>query len=483
MARAATWVGAGHVFSLIARYGSLIFLAALLPPKAFGTLATGLAVIYVANLLVAPGIHASLVATRELTTDQLQAALVGTLVRGAALAAGMALLARLIVEAFASGGDAGALQALSLSIFFTAAAVVPLGLLQRRMDFYRRSAIMTAAAVAAAVVSVCAGIFGAGVWALVVRQALADLLVACFAWYAVRNVLPSWRPRRSIRRLLAHRSPAATTFFLFTLAQFVGLSVDKLIVGNLTDAGRLGLYSLAYTLGFVPLTQFTWQLGQVLFAATAATPDVATIGSRTVKAVRLAALGLLPLVPPALALAPVLIPAVLGEEWREMVVPFQILLLAGVIHALVGVLGESLSGSGNIGFRARVDGLWAVSTATAVFVLVHFDGIRGAAIAHVALAILLAAAYVVFGARRVAVEPARLWVALRPIAVTVVSQALATVALAALLERAGVGGDVAAAAAAFAGLLLVLIVLARLEPSPLRDGKAVVAAALARGTA
>ncbi len=67
-------------------------------------------------------------------------------------------------------------------------------------------------------------------------------------------------------------------FFMLAFTDFVALNSDFLVVGHL-DGGRpsLGLYSLAFTLAFAPVTQVSWQVGRVLFPAAAATVDLATV--------------------------------------------------------------------------------------------------------------------------------------------------------------------------------------------------------------
>ena len=195
------------------------------------------------------------------------------------------------------------------------------------------------------------------------------------------------------RRRVSLRQAGWVGFFMLALTDFVALNSDFLVVGHIDEAESLGLYSLAFTLAFAPLTQVSWQVGRVLFPAAAATVDLATVARRTLVSVRMMGLILLPFVPPAIVLAPVVLPGLLGDEWKAMVAPFQILLVVGVGQAMVGMIGESLSGTGNIGWRARVNAVWAAGMVGALILLVSEDGIRGAAWAHAALFVPLALAY------------------------------------------------------------------------------------------
>jgi O-antigen/teichoic acid export membrane protein len=268
---------------------------------------------------------------------------------------------------------------------------------------------------------------------------------------------------------------------MLALTDFVALNADFLVVGGLRHATSLGLYSLAFTLAFAPLTQVSWQVGRVLFPAAAATGDLATVGRRTLVSVRLMGLILMPLVAPIVVLAPTVLPGLLGEEWRPMVAPFQILLVVGVGQALVGMLGESLSGTGGIGFRARVNAVWAAGMVGALIGLVSLDGIRGAAFAHLALFVPLALAYLTLGARRLRLSPRHVLGALGGVAAPVALQAAATAAVWAALSAAGADGPAAEATGAVVGLLVVALALLRMPGSPLAEGRAMLAAARGGG--
>jgi O-antigen/teichoic acid export membrane protein len=298
-------------------------------------------------------------------------------------------------------------------------------------------------------------------------------LIAALAWLLVRGVLP----RRSTgggRRTL--RRAGSRAFLVLACADFLALTVDTLVVGRLTDATQLGLYSLAFTLAFLPLTQLSWPIGQVLFPAAAATGDAAVLARRTVVAVRTTALVLLPAVPVTIAAAPVVIPEVLGARWQALVAPFQILVIAGVGHAVLNCIGESLSGAGAIGFRARVHAVWAPATVAAVAVLTAVDGIRGAAIAHLALFLVLAAAYLTRGVRLLELRGADIWDCLHGIGTAVAAQAVATAVTFAALRWSGLDGE-AGIVAAVAGAGVCAILLGRGASSPVRQTRLLIAAA------
>lgn len=465
--RALTWTGAGHLAGQACWFGSLVVLGALLPPRAFGTVAAATAVITVATVLMGQGTRGAIVAAPELTRAMVVSSVLRTVAPAVAAAAALVAFAPPIIRSFAEGGSIGPVRVMAASIVFNGIAIVPLALLQKRLRFERKAWIAGTSAGLAGAASIVAALLGAGVWALVLRLVLYTSAQAVMGWWAARDLVPA----RAATSSPARRPPGARAFLVLSIADFVALTCDNLVVGAGTDASRLGLYSLAFTLAFAPLTQFSWQIGSVLFPAAAATDDLATVARRTLRAARMTALVLAPLVVPAVALAPTIVPLVLGDKWRAMVPPFQILLITGVGHGVVNVIGESLSGTGGIRFRAWVHAVWALLTVVAVAILVDVAGIRGAALAHLLLFVPLALAYAVRGTRLLGSGPAALWHALRPIAVAVAAQATVAAVVWLVLEALDAPRAAMHVAAALGAAVVALVMLGVGEHAPLRDAR------------
>lgn len=473
------WLALGQAASQLTWLSMVVVLAAILPPRAFGTVAAGLAIVGVATLIMQSGTGGSIIASRMLSWAQVRGAVLLNLVVGVALTGLIAVLAQPLTDLVAQGSDPDVLRALGLSVTIVALSVVPTALVRKALNFKRLAAISVVAALVTSVIAIVAVLLGAGVWALVLRQIVFQLLVACFAWVAARELVGDLRRSESSP---APRLPPQRrlSFLIVSASNFLALSIDNLLVGASTSTAELGFYALAFTLGFAPLTQFSWQLGTVLFPAAAATHDVEMVGRRTVAVIRILGLMLLPLVPPAIVLAPVILPAILGPEWKPMVVPFQILIVVGVSHAVYNTIAESLSGTGNVRFRARVESAWAAATFFAVFALVQLYGIQGAAAAHLLVFIPLAWVYIVKGTRRIGTDRHRLWLGLREVAMAVGVQGVLTFGLSTALHQGGVGAAAAAFGAAAVGFVAAVALLWRAPTRPLREGRAVFAMALSR---
>jgi O-antigen/teichoic acid export membrane protein len=465
LARGFSWIWSGSIVGQAAWFGSLLILGALLPPKAFGSVAIGMVIANAAALVQDAGSRGAIVVSRQLRRADIVRALAINVSVGLVVAVAAGIAASAIVRNFDAGADVTVLRVLVLSVAVRAIAIAPMALLQRTLQFKLQASVLASSMLIAALASIGAAALGAGVWALVVRQLAAATLLPLLAWIvAVKPMKAEFAAPPRTRGPL--RRKGAVWFFLLAATDFVALSVDAVVVGHSRGAAELGLYTLAFTLAFAPLTNFAWQIGKVIFPAAAQTAEMDVIVRRMLKTTRLTAVAVLPLLPPILVLAPVLLPGVLGQEWKPMVVPFQILVAVGVGHAVLVALGDSLSGVGAIAWRARLHLIWSLAMIIVLIVFVRLDGINGAALAHLIVFVPFALAYVFWGTRRLATNGRAFAGALRSVAIPVAAQAALTVAVLALLERTfSVSPGLAAVAAACAGLVFVIAVFFRFTPA------------------
>ncbi len=453
VARGVSWVGAGHVVSQLAWFGSLIYVAAQLSPAAFGSVTIAMVMVQVAWLVVGSGTRGSFVLAKQVTRAQVHWAVAVNVGSGLAVGLGVVVFGGALIAAVAPGADADILRVLALSIALYGASVVPLALLQKDLRFKQHAAANAGAALLSSVVGVISFELGAGVWALVVRQVCFQALLAAFGWIGAWRIIPRGDALSPLRR--AARPGGGSGFMALAMISFAALNVDFVIVGRVTDVAQLGLYALAFTIAFAPMTQFAWQIGKVLFPAAARTDAAGDVGARASKAVRVTATVMLPAVVPALALAPILLPGVLGAQWEPMVVPFQILVVVGVVHALLAIVREFMLGAGSVGFCVRVEALWLAGTAAALVAGTQAAGITGAALAHLALVVPLAIAYAVRGAPRIGLDWRRLSRAVAPVAAVAGAQALALAAT--MVALGGEDGAWVAGAAASAAVALIAL--------------------------
>jgi len=460
-------------------YASLFVLAILVAPHDFGVVAIGSVIASATLLLLSSGTGGSMIVSRDLTPAAVRRSLVRTSVAGLVATAAFIALAGPIADAFTGGSDATVLRVLGLTIGLSAVSVVPNALLSKQLRFKAIAQIWIAAAVIASAAAIVAAAAGAGVWSLAIRLVVNQAIVTVLSCYAARDLLP----RRGQGGGAVARRSGSFAFLLIAASAFFAWTLDNLVVGAFTNPTALGLYTLAFSLAFAPLTQVSWNVGQVLLPAIAAARDEAVIRRQTLKAVRVTALVLLPLAPLAIATAPGLIPAVLGRKWTGMVFPFQVLMIVGVGQSVVNILGEALAGASvaSARLRSRIDLVWALCTIGAIVVGVNLDGIRGAALAHLVTFTALALAYALRGGRGIGLSMRALAGALAGVGAAVAAEAAATAAVTLSLHYAA-GADwlVSGLAGAAAGALAFAAILGIYARDLIGEGREILAATLRR---
>jgi O-antigen/teichoic acid export membrane protein len=478
VARAVSWKALSVIVGQGLWYASLFVLAILVPPRDFGVIAVGAVIINATILVLESGTGGALIIARELDARSVRSAVLRTTSAGVVLMLAFAALAGPIANTFAKGADPWAFRALACIVGLAAAWVVPNALLKKYLSFKRIAIVTITAAAVASTAAVIAAVLGAGLWALVIRLVLQQLLLTALGWAAVASLLPRARGDDAP----SARPRGATAFLLIAVAELIAWDGDTLIVGASTNTTQLGYYALAFSLAYLPLSQVSWTFGTVLFPAIAAARDPETVRRQALKALRLMAFLLMPLLPAAVVLAPSVIPGLLGHKWTGAVVPFQILVVVGVGQGLLNVLGEVFSGVGGdtVRRRSRIDLSWAVATLVAIAIGVQLGGIRGAAAAHVVTFSFLAFAYAVWGARTIGLPVGTLLAQLRGVGACVLVQALVTAAAALGLLGLGASTLAAGLAGAAAGALALALMLQSRERGLLVESRAVVSAALGR---
>jgi predicted dehydrogenase len=265
----------------LAWFGSLLLIAALLPPKSFGSVAVAMVMVQVAWLIVGSGTRGSFITSGSpLTRAQIERTVAQNTACGLAIGLAIAALAGPLVSVLSPGADVDAMRALALSICLYGLSIVPLALLQRAMRFRLHASVNAGAALLASALAVLAAVAGLGVWALVLRQLLFQGLLGALAWAAARRLVPA----AAADAPPARREPVAWWFFVLSVVAFLAYNVDYVLVGRLTDVTQVGLYALAFSIAFAPVTQVAWQVGKVLFASTARADDPAAVAARAARA-------------------------------------------------------------------------------------------------------------------------------------------------------------------------------------------------------
>ncbi len=397
-----------RVVMAVVTFGGQIVLMSLLLPADFGLVALGLVVTGFATLLSGLGLTAAVVQTRRVTDRLLTTAFWLSAGVGLTTTAVVAALAPLVARAYGEPMVGPLLQVSALA-FALNLSIVPTALLERSLRFGTIGTVDVAASLAGLGTSIALAVAGLGPYALVIGP-LAQVVVLTLSTFAITRWLPRGLPGRAELGQLWRFGRGVTGA---NLLYFTSRNVDTVLLGLTVPTAALGLYSRAYNIMMLPLTQVTHVLTRVLLPAySQMQDDLPRLRRAWLTTVRASLLLGLPVGLGVAATAPAFVEAAYPPRWLPMV-PVLVLLASSLPPQLVARnFGSVYQSLGRTGLQFRVAVLGTVVTVVGVLAGLPW-GITGVATA------LLVTSFARFGIglrpllRMLGMRPSELWRAVR----------------------------------------------------------------------
>jgi lipopolysaccharide exporter len=336
------WITFARVGTEVLLLGSMIVLARIIPPSAFGMFALALIVQELAVNVPSEGVSSALVQRKTVGRKHLEGGLALSLAIGAVLAV-LTFVASIVVVDPLFGHETAQLIALTTPWFlFGALATVPMAVLRRRLDFRRLSLLGLVQSSVRSVVSIVLAVaFGLDASALVLGGIAGVAAFVCVALFFVRLPRPRWN-RSEIRDLLPYGGPAS----LATFAWAGFRNGDYAIVGARLGVAQAGFYWRGFQLAVEYQTKISQIMSQMAFPVLSRTTDENAMFALRRRMVRLVTTVTFPLLTSLVVLAPVVVPWLFGPEWEAAVLPTQILAAAGASTVVIDATGTVLMAAG-----------------------------------------------------------------------------------------------------------------------------------------
>jgi PST family polysaccharide transporter len=341
-ARAVQWRVMGAVIGVLFQLAVGVLLARLLTPADFGVMTLAVMVLGLAQLLGDLGIGDAVVQRTRLTEHHVRTAFTFSVMLGLAMTAVLMMAAPLGAIVMGDARVAPVLRVLSVRFVFRGTAAVAEALLRRQLNFRRLFFIDTLSYVLGfGGVAITLALLGHGVWSLV-WGSLVQVLLASAAQLAAA--------RHSIRPLLVRRRLTDLLHFGFgsTLSRcvnYLALNGDNFVVGRWIGPASLGAYERAYALISLPRSYVANVMSTAMFPAFAQLQgEPARVRRGYLLLTKLTAMVAAPLMVTLAIVAPHLVRSLYGPQWSEVVVPLQILAIAGYFRGLYhlgGVVAQS----------------------------------------------------------------------------------------------------------------------------------------------
>lgn len=355
-----------------------IILARLLTPSDYGLFGMVAVIVNFGQLLRDAGLSSATIQRDTVSQGQISNLFWANTLLGIGLAAVFALAAPLVAAFYGEPELTGVTRGLAVAFALGGLASQHVALLQRSMRFGSVAATQVVPLIGYLATAAVLAVAGWAYWALVMGTIAQAALLVVTALVLCRW-LPS-RPRRGsgVRSMVRFGGHVLG----FDVLNYAARNLDNVLIGRVLGPVQLGLYSKAYSLFTLPLSQVKWPFHQVAFPALSSLLDDPERYRRYFR--RLVGMLCSITVPITLLCffeATLLVEVLVGTQWLGAVPVFRILAVAAVVQPLLSSTGIVLLSRGLTRRYLRF-GVFNSSCVIASFVAGLPFGIAGVAVAY-----------------------------------------------------------------------------------------------------
>lgn len=367
------WTLGTQVLSQGSRFLISVILARLIAPADFGLLGMVLVFTGFASLFSDFGFGQSLIQREEIEERHRSSVFWLSLAIGFLLAGLTVAAAPLIAHFYRDPRLVPVMMLIAVSFPLGSLGIVQKALLSREMKFRALGLIEVATATISGVVAIFLALRGFGVWSLVWQLILSYVVVSIGTWCVL-----GWRPCLTFdRKAVAELFGFSANLTGFSVVNYWFRNGDNLLVGRYFGSAPLGIYSRAYNLMLLPLSQVTWVVARVMFPALSKLQNEKTrVKNIYLRMVSIIGLITFPLMLGLLVVADHFVLALYGPAWAEMIPVLRIFCILGLMQAIsstVGLIFQSQgrtdwmfwwgSFSGGVSILGIIIGVWIGSMA------------------------------------------------------------------------------------------------------------------------
>lgn len=356
-----------------------IILARILPPSEFGLLGMTVIFIGIADLFATLGINAAVVKIKDINEYHLNGARLSVFLLGLLMFFFFFFTSPYIADFYNEPKLIDILKVLSFPFILKGITSVSTSLIMRRMDFRLLLIIELSSYVGGYTIGIIFAFYDYGVWSLVIARIVSSLIATVIIFI---NEPPKIRfkfKKQELNELFTY----GTGLSLSKLLNYAATNIDYLIIGKFLSPYLLGLYQKSYSLFTLPIQQVSSSLYSVLFPAFAKVqdnPEKLRIGYlRTIQSVVFV---LFPILTFLFISGEFVILGLYGPNWKDAVMVFKILVLAGYFRATLSYSGAIAHAIGKVYTELGQQIIYFIILSIGVYFGVQY-GIEGAAVAVV----------------------------------------------------------------------------------------------------
>jgi PST family polysaccharide transporter len=358
--------------------GSNIILARLLTPQDYGLIGMVTAITSFVGLFNDIGLSTATVQKAKINHEQVSTLFWVNVMLSLGTTLVTVALAPAIAWFYGEPRLIGITLFLASAFIFAGLSVQHQALLQRQMRFTTLAIIDIISMLVSVVTAIIAAWLGASYWALVIMQLTLVISYSAGRWLMCGWIpgLPAWSS--GVRSMIA----LGGNLTGFNILNYFSRNLDNILIGRVWGAGALGLYSKAYNLMMLPLQQINSPITAV------AVPGLSLLQAEPqefrnhyLKALSLITACTTPIVLLMLILAPELVELLLGSQWSQVSVIFQLLGLSALCQPITNTSGWLYIATGRTDRMFRW-GIFSSSLLVMSFIIGLPYGVMGVALSY-----------------------------------------------------------------------------------------------------
>lgn len=328
------WIAVARGLSAPLQIGILAILARLLLPEDFGLFAMILVVIDFLLIMGEWGIKSAVISQRNPTDTDLSTLFWLQVGSGVLLAGLTALSAPLLADMYREPRLIHLTRVIAPWFVFHAFGMIPMALLEKRLDFRRAAILEILSLLLAGAASIAMAVRGWGVLSLAFLSVGSGVLLSVFAFVAT-----GWIPRFRFRPAALRE---AVRFGLNLtgshIVAYLTSQMISLLIGRYLGAKMLGYYALSTRITLYPVTALGSVVRRVLFPVLASIQrDSDRMRKAYLRAVSCVSVVTFPALGALFVSAPEVVVGVFGHQWQPLIPLVRAFCLVGIVQAAVGV--------------------------------------------------------------------------------------------------------------------------------------------------
>lgn len=372
----------------------LLILARLVSPEDFGLIGMVSIFIVISNTLIDCGLTQALIRERKVSQEEYSTIFFFNFVMASLLFIILYLIAPLVSTFFHDFRLVTILRVLSIGLLINSLGIIQRVILIRNINFRTQTKINFSAALCAGIIAIIFSLFGFGVWSIIIQSLIFQLAQTILLWKC-NKWIPTWTfSYQSLQKFFWFGNKLLISNLIDTLYN----NCYSIIIGRLYPAAQLGYYTNASKLGDVIINSTTSSLQRVTYPVLSTIQDEEKLLSEGFqKIIRITAYIMFPLMCGMIVISDSLIPLLLGPQWNDAIIYFQLIAFAGMIYPLHAVNLNILQVKGRSDLFLKLEVIKKILLTLLIAISLSFSlgilGLLGAAILSSYISLFINAYY------------------------------------------------------------------------------------------